>query len=119
MRGLAVVLCLWAGAAAAQKVDCVNPLVQQDMNYCAAEEYREADAELNATWRDAIAWAEEVGLEDDLRTAQRAWITFRDAACAVETAVWEGGSMAPLIHATCMTRLTRARTTDLGLVAEN
>lgn len=116
MKALAVALCFCAGAAAAQDVDCARAVAQQDMNWCAAEEYRAADKVLNDEWRLTIGWAREVGLEEDLRAAQRAWIAYRDAACAVEAAVWEGGSMAPLIHATCMTRLTRARTDDLVML---
>lgn len=119
MRRFAVVLCLTAGAASAQDVDCTKAVAQQDMNACAAEEYRAADAELNAVWRDTMSWAGGVSLDDELRVAQRAWIAFRDAACGVEAAVWEGGSMAPLIHATCMTRLTRARIADLQILSGN
>jgi uncharacterized protein YecT (DUF1311 family) len=111
-----VALCVVAGAAGAQEMDCAQAVAQQDMNWCAAEDYRAADAALNAEWRVTVDWARGVGLEEDLRAAQRAWIAFRDAACEVEAGVWEGGSMAPLIHATCMTRLTEARTTDLILL---
>lgn len=109
-------LCLWAGAAAAQDVDCARAMTQQDMNLCAAEEYRAADAMLNAEWRATLDVAKNAGLEAQLRAAQRAWIAYRDAACSVEAAVWEGGSMAPLIHATCLTRLTRTRTDDLVML---
>lgn len=116
MKALAVVLCLSAGAAAAQKVDCANAMAQQDMNLCAAQEYQAADAVLNAEWRVTLDWARGAGLEAELRAAQRAWIAYRDAACGVEAAVWEGGSMAPLILSTCMTRLTRARTDDLVML---
>lgn len=105
-----------AGAAVAQEVDCGAAVTQQDMNFCAAEEYRAADADLNAVWRRTVTWAEGAGLEEDLRAAQRAWIAFRDAACGVEAAVYAGGSMAPLVKATCLTRLTRARTADLVLL---
>ncbi len=108
-----------ATAAGAQEVDCATATAQQDMNWCAAEAYRAADAALNAEWTLTTGWAQEVGLEESLRGAQRAWIAFRDAACEVEAAVWEGGSMQPLIHATCMTRLTEARTGDLALLRGN
>lgn len=111
--------CGLATAAGAQEVDCATATAQQDMNWCAAEEYRVADAALNAERKMTVDWAREAGLEEDLRGAQRAWITFRDAACGVEAAVWEGGSMEPLIHATCMTRLTEARTADLALLRGN
>jgi uncharacterized protein YecT (DUF1311 family) len=119
VKALAAALCLSAAGVAAQDADCAHALTQQEMNLCAAEEYRAADKVLNDEWRLTIGWAREVGLEEDLRAAQRAWIAYRDAACAVEAAVWEGGSMAPLIHATCLTRLTRARTDDLVMLRGN
>jgi uncharacterized protein YecT (DUF1311 family) len=117
---LGVMCVVWltaAGAAGAQETDCGAAVTQQDMNFCAAEEYRAADSDLNAVWRRTVTWAQGAGLEDDLRAAQRAWIAFRDAACGVEAAVYAGGSLAPLVHATCMTRLTKARSADLVLLS--
>ncbi|MDX7780227.1 lysozyme inhibitor LprI family protein [Aeromonas hydrophila] len=48
-----------------------------------------------------------------LKTAQRAWITFRDAQCRYEAGVYEGGSIDPLVHSSCLTKLTEQRTKDL------
>lgn len=109
-------ICAIAGTAAAQEVDCATAVAQQDMNACAAEEYRAADATLNAVWPGAVSWARGAGLEEELRTAQRAWIAFRDAACAVEAGAWAGGTMEPYANAACMTRLTVARTMDLRVL---
>ena len=54
-----------------------------------------------------------------LRDAQRAWIAFRDRACEVEGMRYEGGSIQPMIVAGCLERLTRARSEDLRLLAED
>ncbi|HEA3091745.1 TPA: DUF1311 domain-containing protein [Aeromonas salmonicida] len=48
-----------------------------------------------------------------LKTAQRAWITFRDAQCRYEAAVYDSGSIAPLVHSSCLTNLTELCTKDL------
>ncbi|MFQ2812649.1 lysozyme inhibitor LprI family protein [Aeromonas caviae] len=53
-----------------------------------------------------------------LRTAQRAWIAFRDAQCRYEVGVYEGGSMAPMVHSSCLTQLTEARTKDLNTLPD-
>ena len=113
-----------AMVAAPPEVDCENPSTQLDMNLCAAREYEAADTVLNEVWvaasdkakaNDALAddpKGEESSF-DKLLAAQRAWITYRNAHCAAEADRYRGGSIVPLIHATCMTALTQARTTQL------
>jgi uncharacterized protein YecT (DUF1311 family) len=117
---------LWAMPAAAQEPDCANAMDQADMTACAGLEYEAADRELNAVWKDAIADAkaqdEELksmggdgrpGHEETLRAAQRAWISYRDAACEYEGFEARGGSMEPMLASFCLARLTRLRTKEL------
>lgn len=49
-----------------------------------------------------------------LRDAQRAWIAFRDAECAMEYGAWGAGSMRQIAGADCQLRLTAERTLDLA-----
>ena len=91
---------------------------------CADAALRAADADLNATWKRVVervrAIDGEAGDGGDrvgtLRAAQRAWIAFRDAQCALEAAAWYGGTGAPLLQIGCLDRLTRARTGELDEV---
>jgi uncharacterized protein YecT (DUF1311 family) len=76
---------------------------QMEMNACAASDYSRADEELNAVWR-------KLPKSKELLAAQRAWIAYRDAECSFRRAQFEGGSIAPLIYATCLSELTRQRT---------
>ncbi|MFM4702730.1 lysozyme inhibitor LprI family protein [Aeromonas bivalvium] len=92
--------------------DCRDPVTQSAMNICAFQDYQRADAKLNAAYKKRVATLDKAQLER-LRTAQRAWITFRDAQCRYEAGVYEGGSMAPLVHSSCLTLLTEQRTKDL------
>ena len=110
-------------------IDCNNAMNQQDMNFCAEQEFERADAELNALWRRVIAeerandaeynreyvatGAPPVNAEQALREAQRAWIAFRDAQCTYEGYENFGGSLQPLTEATCRTRMTRERIAQL------
>ena len=55
----------------------------------------------------------ERGGAEKLREAQRAWIPFRDAACAVEGWPMRGGSAEPLLVYGCLTKLTEQRISDL------
>jgi uncharacterized protein YecT (DUF1311 family) len=43
---------------------------------------------------------------DSLREMQRAWIPYRDAACAYELSAWAGGSGGGPAHLGCLMRLT-------------
>lgn len=126
---MAVACSLLAAAACAQdmsNVDCTNTPVQQEMNLCAEQDWMEADADLNATYKEAMAVMKgydanlpktERGAELNLRAAQRAWVSFRDAACAAEGFAMHGGSAEPLLIYGCRARLTRQRAEDLHLLS--
>lgn len=109
---LALLLSLTAQAAAQ---DCDTAADQTTMNLCAGEAYRAADAELNARYREIM----ERLLDDEaarglLVEAQRAWLAYRDAECALAASGVEGGSIYPMILVTCLTDLTAARSADLA-----
>jgi uncharacterized protein YecT (DUF1311 family) len=53
------------------------------------------------------------GFAATLLDAQRKWIVLRDRQCSIEEAVFQGGSMAPMVGAQCSTRMTDERTRDL------
>lgn len=103
--------CLVPLAAQAQGCDGT----QSEMNTCSASSYQQADARLNEIYKEAASAAKATGGEAPalLRSAQRAWITYRDAACAAEAAPYEGGSIQPLIRTSCLKKLTERRTADL------
>lgn len=116
---------LAAQASPSEEWHCDNPQAQMEMNACAAIDFERADAELNAEYRRAVAWArdadrEERAFGDDrpgdeatLREAQRAWVAFRDAQCRLEGYGERGGSMEPMVYEQCRARLTRERTAQL------
>ena len=123
----ALVLVLCATGAKAQVVNCAAPVTQLDMNICADRAWKLADEDLNLAYRmartlmqqtDAALPVADRGAEVALRDAQRAWITFRDAACRAEGYVYFGGSIRPLVVSNCLERMTRARTEELRTLAE-
>ncbi|TQS74014.1 DUF1311 domain-containing protein [Rhodobacteraceae bacterium] len=111
---IAAVVALGAAPAALAEM-CDDPVTQSDMNQCAYRDLQSADALLNTAYKEARARARAFGAENaaQLLGAQRAWIAFRDADCAARAEQYAGGSIQPLIHATCMTELTERRTQDL------
>jgi uncharacterized protein YecT (DUF1311 family) len=62
------------------KHPCANAITQGEMNDCVCNQYKKADAELNRIYQQlAAANANDKLFVDKLKTAQRAWIAFRDA----------------------------------------
>lgn len=122
----ALVLLSAAAPALAQDVDCREPQTQMEMTFCAEQAWQAADEDLNLAYGMAqkamkqldSALGEDKGASAMLRDAQRAWIDFRDKACAAEGYQAHGGSMEPQLIYACRERLTRQRTEDLRLLGE-
>lgn len=103
------------GAALAQdqkKDPCAEAQTQTDMNICWGKEYKAADAQLNAAYRE---FAAKLSPEEtaQLKTAQLAWIKFRDANCEFVANQYKGGTIRPMIAAMCLADVTSARTSEL------
>jgi uncharacterized protein YecT (DUF1311 family) len=127
MRRLAVVLCLAATPLAAQEVDCATAMAQVELTFCAEQDWKAADQDLNAAYRAAMTMMKQVdadlaisdqGAAENLKVGQRAWITYRDAACAADGYLMHGGSAEPMVIYGCRARLTQARAADLWSLAE-
>jgi uncharacterized protein YecT (DUF1311 family) len=106
-------------AGAADK--CADAKDQATMNLCADTAYKEADRALNAQYaatRKAIVAYDAEG-DKLLITAQRAWVTFRDAHCAATSFAFKGGSMEPMVRASCLAATTEARTAQLKSMLDN
>lgn len=124
---LSIVLVSVPAVAAARDWDCADAdnLPQQGMNYCAYQEWQEADATLNAIWPDVRArmaamdkdnseyFPEQANGAENLLKAQRAWIDYRDGQCEAEGAQFAGGSIRPLITFSCKATMTQRRIEEL------
>ena len=117
-----LVLVVVSGAARAQEVDCSDPQNQMEINICADQDWQDQDARLNDEYQSAMDRAEEFdagGYSDDsavaaLKTAQRAWIPFRDGNCAAEAFAMKGGSGESMIYFGCMAAMTATRADELA-----
>ena len=91
---------------------CEDAQTQTDMNICWGNEYKKADAALNQTYQKLAAM-----LNDDekvqLKTAENAWLKYRDANCDFVADQYKGGTMRPMIAAICLTDVTNNRTAEL------
>lgn len=112
-RVMATILCAaCAGAAQAQPIDCADPATQAAMTACADRDRQAADDALSAMYR-SLANRLPGPDRDALREARRAWIAYRDAQCAFESAGVRGGSVHPFVLATCLAEITQMQTDRL------
>ncbi|WP_283194021.1 lysozyme inhibitor LprI family protein [Rhizobium sp. AN80A] len=111
-----------AGAASATEIDCTSPTTQTDMTLCERARQDDADKALNVQYKKTRAAMVAIdsdqdddmkGAEKALVTAQRAWITYRDAQCEAAGFQARGGTMEPMLVAGCIANVTDARTKEL------
>lgn len=113
------------GRAAAACTEQPDAYTTVGFGFCFGSERDWWDARLNEVYgvlmtreKKIDAEMEEIGATVQkrapaLRDMQRAWIAFRDAACAYEYAQWGGGTGGGPAHATCAMRLTAEQTLAL------
>ena len=85
---------------------------QQELNQKADQAYKRADAELNRLWKK-LQPSLSAGAKDKLITSQEQWIKFRDAEAEAKAAIFEGGSMAPMIYSNSLRATTEQRIREL------
>lgn len=110
-----------AGPAFAQDCDSLSSNVE--IGNCIQKAYQDADADLNAVWKQVLGAVERADYmsaekraawKDELQKAQRAWIEFKEHDCKGAVGFeWDGGSGAGIATTNCMLAHTRARTDDL------
>lgn len=114
--GAMAALALLAGgvqaAAEAGPDDCNPDGNQQQLNACAARDFRAADAALNIRYGEVMKTLSPQ-MRVALRTEQRAWLKGRDPGCKRASKANEGGSIWPLVFNSCLEKSTLKRTTEL------
>lgn len=117
------VLCV--GRSAAACIDTPDGRTTVGMGYCLDQERAYWDARLNAAYTALVeieraqdAEMTELGssaprMEPALRDMQRAWIAFRDAACAYEASQWGGGTGAGPAYIGCLMTQTGHQALEL------
>jgi len=90
--------------------------VTMDMVDCMGSEHDRQDARLNQGYKAAMQ-ALEKAQQSQLRDAQRLWIKFRDADCALLGSL-TGGSIDRINSASCFLDMTKQRADELARLAE-
>jgi len=108
-----------AGAGSAQHMNAKDAPCQAgstaDETRCFFQEAQVADRELNLVYnkiRTALSPTDQKKLQE----AQRLWVQFRDANCAAERELYDGGSAAPMVYQACLGADARQRTAELNVM---
>lgn len=112
MKDILFLIFLAMSVSSAQALDCNNAMTQADINECAANDYRNADAQLNRVYtevRKKVDPAQQI----QLKNVQNAWIKFRDLDCEFQTSSVKGGSLYSATLASCLTQNAIDRTKAL------
>ncbi len=97
---------------------CPNAMTQLELNQCAGNEYRKADAHLNAIYSKLMKLLRDDKEKEVLKRTEKAWIQYRNLHCE-EVRPRDGeGSMAPMVWANCMTMLTADRVEEIKALYE-
>ena len=92
--------------------DCKDPTTSSDMRACENARYELVQHELNAAYQSLLRHLDS-RQRQKLRTAQNAWIRFRDANTAFESSLAQAGTLAPIIRIGSLTEMTKARVAEL------
>lgn len=104
------------GVVARPCLDAPGGETTAGMIACTSRELALWDELLNTAYADMMSTLERTGADSRraaLREAQRAWIGYRDGECRQQALQFEGGSLARVIHVSCVNDLTARRASNL------
>lgn len=99
--------------------ECYNAESTIAIQNCFIEAQAKAEKALNNTYQRLISRSKYLDAKDvdDLRHAERAWISFRDSNCQFYRDL--DRVRHDFEHSDCMLRMTREREIELGRIVEN
>lgn len=107
-------LCLALLLAPSFANECDTAIAQSQIDACAALELKQADAQLNEAYGELKARYTKLGkVQGKLVEAQRAWLKFRDAECALTVFPNLGTTVETMVRSQCLATLTRQRLSDI------
>jgi uncharacterized protein YecT (DUF1311 family) len=97
-----------------EPVPCGDLTTQSEMNRCFDREARRDQATLDALLKE-LAGALEKSEVARLTTVQKLWTSYRDSHCEWQASFFEGGSIRPTEHLTCLSSVIWNRIDELKL----
>jgi len=123
LGGLAIFLFLFSfgshGNYLRQEGTCSKAQTQSELTRCWSDAAKDAELRLSNSSAQAIAQLEAMKSKDVMTLLQESdakWQAYRDAQCAFESKLYEGGSMEGMQRDGCRTRLADQRRNELKSV---
>jgi uncharacterized protein YecT (DUF1311 family) len=91
---------------------CADVVVTVELANCLANARDAAEAKLTVAYKQLRAKLDAAD-EQRLVATQRLWIQYRDANCAAERDLYDGGTAASPAYLACLEAMTRARMMEL------
>ena len=91
---------------------CSDKVVTVEAYNCFQSAATSADKRLNQRYNKILAKLSP-NEQNALRNAERLWVQFRDATCAAERGLYDGGTAAGVAFVACIEEETRLREIDL------
>jgi uncharacterized protein YecT (DUF1311 family) len=91
---------------------CAGVVVTVNLANCLAKARNAADAQLNTVYESVRARLDAAEVQQ-LISAQRLWIQYRDVNCVAERDLYGGGTATGPAYLACLEAMTRARTKEL------
>lgn len=120
LSALIILSCFIALSSSAQEQGKKDPCekatesgITVDLVECSLKKLAAADAELNNAYRQLVSRLDDKKWETKLRTAQQAWIKYRDANCDSVSEFSGGGSAVTFEYNFCLADMTVARAKEL------
>lgn len=100
-------------ANALQVPDCAGVGDQMAINQCEATDFNKVESALERTYQTLLSSLDSEH-RDLLKATQSAWVSFRDASCALEASQALHGSMYDMLFESCRTAATDERNKELN-----
>ena len=116
----AFVICLVAAQSRcfADQHDCENPTTTAAMRACENTRYEEANRKLNEVYSQVLN-SLTGDRKEKLRSAESAWIIFRNKNADFLASGAEGGTLAPLLRVSALADTTEQRLKELTKLAKS
>lgn len=105
-------------AIAQNRIPCESPGNTLEVRACAQQNFAAKDRQLNNVYQAVLKQLD--SFEDNgpatkklLIVSQRRWVEFRDADCAAQQRLYQGGSASAEIYLDCMIKHTEQRIREL------
>ncbi|PNK59670.1 lysozyme inhibitor LprI family protein [Psychrobacter sp. FDAARGOS_221] len=107
-------------SAQAEPVEfCDGEYITSDLVNCTGRNLEYEDSKLNISYKSLMGLLESASEKEQLKQAQRAWISFRDKSCDFTTRELAGGSMHTMVYNSCLTDRTYQRRIELDQEVES